>query len=52
LTLIPEKREIEFDSDLEIKQFESVDQIVMNQLTSVESDTYNVKLLMDIYNNL
>jgi len=24
----------------------------MNQLTSVESDTYNVKLLMDIYNNL
>ena len=52
LTLIPEKREVEFASDLEIKHFESVDQIVMNQLTSLESDTYNVKLLTEIYNNL
>jgi hypothetical protein len=52
LTLIPEKREVELSSDTNIKAFESVDQIVMNQLVSVESDTYDVNLLLDIYNNL
>ena len=52
LTLIPEKREVELSSDTSIKAFESVDQIVMNQLVSVESDTYDVNLLLDIYNNL
>jgi hypothetical protein len=52
LTLIPEKREVELTSDTDIKAFESVDQIVSNQLISVESDTYDVNLLLDIYNNL
>jgi hypothetical protein len=52
LTLIPEKRDVELSSDTDVKAFESVDQIVMNQLISVESDTYDVNLLLDIYNNL
>jgi hypothetical protein len=50
--LIPEKRDVELSSDTDVKAFESVDQIVMNQLISVESDTYDVNLLLDIYNNL
>ena len=52
LTLIPEKRDVELNTDLEITAFESLDQIVINQLTSLESDTYNIKLLMDIYKNI
>jgi len=52
LTLIPEKRDVELSSDTDVKAFESVDQIVTNQLISVESDTYDVNLLLDIYNNL
>jgi hypothetical protein len=32
--------------------FESVDQIVTKQITSIESDFYDNKLLLDIYNNL
>lgn len=32
--------------------FESVDQIVAKQITSIESDFYDNKLLLDIYNNL
>ena len=32
--------------------FESVDQIVTKQITSIESEFYDNKLLLDIYNNL
>lgn len=52
LTLIPEKREIEINTDLTIQQFESVDQIVSNQLASIQSETYDPKVLLAIYNNL
>jgi hypothetical protein len=35
----------------EIK-FESVDQIIMDQISNIESQFYDQKLLLDIYRNL
>jgi hypothetical protein len=32
--------------------FESVDTIVTNQLTNIQSEQYNKNLLLDIYRNL
>jgi hypothetical protein len=33
-------------------KFESVDQIVSEQLINIESDSFDKKILLDIYNNL
>ncbi len=52
LTLIPEKKDLEITSSLEIQDFESVDQIVTSQIINIESDTYDNKILLSIYNNL
>jgi hypothetical protein len=52
LTMIPEKKEIEINTDLDVEHFESVDQIVSNQLASIQSDNYDPKVLLAIYNNL
>jgi DNA repair exonuclease SbcCD nuclease subunit len=53
MALIPSKR-TDIDLDLapgEVK-FESVDQIVTDQITNIESDFYDPKLLLKIYQNL
>ena len=53
MALIPSKR-TDIDIDMapgEIK-FESVDQIVTDQLTNIESEFYDPKLLLKIYQNL
>ena len=53
MALIPSKR-TDIDIDLapgEVK-FESVDQIVTDQLTNIESEFYDPKLLLRIYQNL
>ena len=52
MTLIPEKKEVEINTDINVQAFESVDQIVSNQLVSIQSDTYNVNTLLAIYNSL
>jgi len=52
LTLIPEKKEVEINTDIDIQAFESVDQIVTNQLVNIQSDTYNTNTLLAIYNSL
>lgn len=52
LTLIPEKKELDLSTDLNVEHFESVDQIVSNQLSSIQSDSYDPKILLAIYNNL
>jgi DNA repair exonuclease SbcCD nuclease subunit len=52
LTLIPEKKSAEINNDLAVEQFESIDQIVSNQLVNIQSDTYDPKVLLAIYNNL
>ena len=53
ITLIPQKNadlnEFEVQGNV---AFESVDQIVTNQLTAITSDHYDNKLLLDIYRNL
>lgn len=51
-TLIPEKKELDITSSIEITNFESVDQIVTNQIVNIESDNYDPRLLLDIYVNL
>jgi hypothetical protein len=52
LTLIPEKKDVEINTNLDVQQFESVDQIVSNQIASIQSDNYDPKVLLAIYNNL
>jgi hypothetical protein len=52
MTLIPEKKEVEINTDIDIQKFESVDQIVSNQLVSIQSDTFDTKVLLSIYNSL
>ncbi len=52
LTLIPEKKEVEINNNIDVQAFESVDQIVSNQLINIESDTFDKKVLLSIYNNL
>jgi len=52
LTLIPEKKEIEISNTIDIQSFESVDQIVTNQLVNIDSETYDNKILLSIYNSL
>jgi len=53
LMLIPEKTEIEGQDIQPIDlQFESVDTIVVNQITNIDSEQYDQKLLLEIYNNL
>ena len=54
ITLIPQKiigDDISFDTQGNI-MFESVDSIVVNQLTNIDSKQYNPNLLLDIYRNL
>jgi DNA repair exonuclease SbcCD nuclease subunit len=54
ITLIPQKvtsEDIAYDTQGNIL-FESVDSIVTNQLTNIQSDQYNKNLLLDIYRNL
>jgi hypothetical protein len=54
ITLIPQKvtsEDINYDIAGNI-MFESVDTIVTNQLTNIQSEQYNKTLLLDIYRNL
>jgi DNA repair exonuclease SbcCD nuclease subunit len=54
ITLIPQKsvgEDISFDTQGNI-MFESVDTIVTNQLTNIDSKQYDPHLLLDIYRNL
>jgi DNA repair exonuclease SbcCD nuclease subunit len=52
LTLIPEKKELEINTDIDIKSFESVDEIVSNQLVNIQNGTFDSKVLLNIYNSL
>lgn len=52
LTLIPEKKDVEVNNDIEPTAFESVDQIVATQIVNIDSKSYDTKILLDIYNNL
>ena len=53
ITLIQEKADVDGSSaELTESEFESVDQIVTEQLLSIESDSMDAKTLLEIYNNL
>jgi len=52
LQLIPEQVNQAQETTAVIEKFDSVDQIVVKQLESVDSQTYDKKILMASYNNL
>jgi DNA repair exonuclease SbcCD nuclease subunit len=52
ISLIPQKTLDEISTQLDIRQFESVDQIVAGEITAIDSDNFNKKMLLDIYNEL
>ena len=52
ISLIPQKQVEEISTELDIQQFESVDQIVAGEISAIDSDQVNKKTLMDIYNDL
>jgi len=52
ITLIPKKQIEEITTDLDIAQFESVDQIVAGEIAELDTDSFDKKMLLDIYNGL
>ena len=52
LALVPEKKELDSAPDIDVRQFESVDEIVVNQIVNIDSKGYDPKRLLEIYNNL
>jgi len=53
ISLIQEKNNVEgVVDDNPDAEFESVDQIVTEQLVAIESDSFDKKMLLDIYHNL
>ena len=52
ITLIPQKQIEEISTELDISQFESVDEIVAKEISAIDSDNFNKKMLLDIYNEL
>ena len=49
---IAEKKEAEINTNIDIQAFESVDQIVSNQIINIESDTFDKNKLLEIYSGL
>jgi hypothetical protein len=52
MVLIPMKLDENDQQSMEGVKFESVDQIIVDQINSIESKTFDKKLLLEIYNNL
>ena len=50
--LIPQKQIEEISTDLDISSFVSVDQIVAGEIAELDTDSYDKKMLLDIYNGL
>lgn len=52
ITLIPQKQIEEISTELDISKFESVDEIVSKEISAIDSENFNKKMLLDIYNEL
>lgn len=53
IRLIPIKQDIELGgAEIDASAFESVDQIVSNQINTIDSNNYDKNLLLEIYRNL
>ena len=50
--LVSQKNNEEIDSDIDITKFESVDQIVSNEILAIDSQNYDKNLLLSIYRDL
>jgi len=52
ITLIPQKQLEEITTELDISVFESVDQIVSNEIAELDTNNYDKSKLLQIYNGL
>jgi hypothetical protein len=52
ITLIPSTKDDEINSEIDIAQFESVDEIVAKEIEAIDSDNFDRKKLLDIYRDL
>ena len=52
ITLIQQKHLEEINSELDISAFASVDQIVSEEISKLDTESFNKKMLLDIYNEL
>ena len=52
ITLIPSQKDEEIHTDIDITQFESVDEIVTKEITALDTENYNKKMLLGIYDEL
>jgi hypothetical protein len=52
ITLIAQKHLEEITTDLDISVFESVDQIVSNEISELDTNNYDKSMLLQIYNGL
>ena len=52
ITLIPQKQLEEMSTELDIAQFESVDQIVSNEISQLDTTNFDKSMLLQIYNGL
>jgi DNA repair exonuclease SbcCD nuclease subunit len=52
ITLIAEKKDSVINTEFDVQAFESIDQIVSNQLVNIDSEAYNKNMLLSIYNDL
>jgi hypothetical protein len=52
LMLIPEKVDVDTNQTPVDINFESVDTIVINQITAIDSENYDKNVLLSIYNSL
>ena len=52
ITLVPQKNIDEINTDVDIEKFESVDEIVSNEILAIDSESYNKNTLLEIYRDL
>lgn len=52
ITLISQRHVEEINTDLDISNFASIDQIVTNEISELDTENYSKKTLLDIYSNL
>ena len=52
LSLIPHKQDLDLNGTPIDSAFESVDQIVISQIETIDTNTYDKKILMEIYSSL
>jgi DNA repair exonuclease SbcCD nuclease subunit len=52
VVLIPQKQIEEITTELDISKFESVDEIVANEINAIESDSFSKSTLLNIYRDL